>query len=95
MTHQVVLTWKDSVDGGTVNVYRGTAAGTETSTPLNPTPIAAGVQTFTDTAPVLGLNSYIVKALVGGVQSKPSNEDTIEIGPAAPTALTIDSSQSA
>ena len=91
MAHQVVLTWKDSIDGGSVNVFRGTVSGQEGNTPINPTLIAAGVQTFTDTNPVLGVNDYEVRAVVNGSTSGPSNEVSCEILPASPTALNITS----
>lgn len=91
MPHSVVLTWVDSPDGGAVNVFRGSAAGQEGTTPLNATPIALGVQTFTDSSPALGANFYTVEAVVNGVSSVPSNEVNASIAPAAPSNLAVTS----
>lgn len=78
-------------------VFRGTAAGGESSTPLNSTPITA--TTYTDSTVTVGSAPasffYVAKAVetVAGVQgqlSAASNEASITFPgtPAAPTGLT-------
>lgn len=88
MAHQVVLQWvasTDAVDG--YNVYRGSAAGAESTTALNATPIT--LLTYTDANAPVGSLFYVVKSVKGGVVSPISNEVTTVILPAAPTNLTI------
>lgn len=87
MPHSVVLSWTastDTVDG--YNIYRGSASGAET-TKLNTALIT--VDTFTDSAPALGEDFYVVKSSVGGVESPVSNEVNAVILPAPPTGLKV------
>lgn len=76
--HSVSLTWTDPTGqpaGSGINLYRGSSAGNESSTPVNSTPVAIGVKSFTDTN--VTANStyfYVAKTCVGSVCSAPSNE---------------------
>jgi hypothetical protein len=90
MAHSVSLSWAASTDPVSgYNVYRGAAAGAET-TLLTPTPITALV--FTDSSPVLGEDFYVVKSVLNGVDSVASNEVSTVILPAPPTNLVITAS---
>ena len=89
--HSVSLGWvasTDTVDG--YNVYRGSAAGAET-TLLNTSGLVTAL-VFTDSAPVVGEDFYVVKASLGGVESPASNEVTVSLQPSAPTGLKITAS---
>ena len=82
----VTLTWMATVTGTgvTYNVYRGTASGGESATP-----IAKGVKAspYTDLHPVYGVaNYYVVRTVVGTAVSGPSNEALVTPVLAAPTA---------
>jgi fibronectin type 3 domain-containing protein len=74
--HDVILTWTDGSDSGVVgyNVYRGTAPGGESSTPLNSSPISG--TSYTDSNVTAGGVYYYVVRAVGsdGVLSAPSTE---------------------
>lgn len=67
----IVLNW--SAPGGTIsgyNVYRGSALGNESPTPLNGSLIPSGTTTYTDTTAVAGQTySYAVKSVYNGVLS--------------------------
>lgn len=90
MSHNVNLSWTASADASSgYNVYRGTAAGQET-TLLTATPITA--TTYDDTTETAGIWFYAVKSVVNGVESGPSNEVSVSLRPAAPTALVVVSS---
>lgn len=85
MPHSASLSWTasvDAVDG--YNVYRGVAAGKE-DTKIN-TALVTGT-TFTDTAPALGNNFYVARAVKNGAESVNSNEVNAVILPAPPTNL--------
>ncbi|MGO8791842.1 MAG: choice-of-anchor D domain-containing protein [Terriglobia bacterium] len=72
--HDVVLTWTTIADP-TYNVYRGTAPGGESSTPLNSSPI--GGSTFTDDSVTPGATYYyVVRAVTanGAPTGATSNE---------------------
>ncbi len=75
-THTVILSWGASQSSGVVgyNVYRGSASGGESSTPLNSTPING--TSYADANVTAGTNYYYVVTTVGsgGVQSAPSGE---------------------
>jgi hypothetical protein len=88
MAHQVQLSWNADPDASVgYNVYRGTAAGEET-TLLTATPITT--TTFTDSTPIVGDNFYVVKAVAaGGVLALPSNEVSAVILPAPVTGLVV------
>jgi fibronectin type 3 domain-containing protein len=72
----VILSWAASPSAGVVgyNVYRGTASGGESSTPLNSTPING--TSYVDAKVTHGTAYYYVVTAVGsnGVQSATSNE---------------------
>jgi len=88
MSHSVTLSWvasTDAVDG--YQVFRGTAAGAESATPLNAALITG--TTYTDATAIPGKSFYIVKASLDGVLSAASDEVTVSLPPAAPTNLTV------
>lgn len=89
MAHSVSLSWTastDPVDG--YNVYRGSAAGQET-TKVNSSLVTG--TTYTDTTAVLGDDFYVVRAVLGGVEAVNSNEVDARVLPAPATNLTITS----
>jgi hypothetical protein len=96
-THSVVLTWAPSADGAAnptlgYNLYRGTTSGSESSTPLNASPVAVGCTslgtcTYTDTTVGVGTYFYTCKAILNGALSAPSNEASTAISPAPPGTL--------
>lgn len=81
--HSVSLTWTDPTGqptGSAINLYRGSAAGGESTTPVNGTPVAIGVKAFMDSS--VTANStyfYIAKTCVGTVCSAPSNEVSVTV----------------
>lgn len=89
LSHSVALSWTastDTVDG--YNVYRSTTSGTESTVPVNISPVAA--TSYTDsTVPGPGTYFYTVKAVKGGVTSLASNEVSAVILPAPATALVV------
>jgi hypothetical protein len=91
-THQVVLNWTASVDGGVVTVYRAAGACSASSVF---TAITTGVaaNTFTDSTVTVGSFCYQVTTVVNGSESLPSNQITARILPSPPTALAVGSSQ--
>jgi hypothetical protein len=81
--HCVVLTWSPVSTPGIAgyNVFRGTQAGKESSTPLNASPVAGGCSgancTWTDNNVQAGVTYYYYMTTVaagGVVHSRPSNE---------------------
>jgi hypothetical protein len=98
MAHGVVLTWSDTDAGPGVgyNVYRGVAAGAESATSINATPIdvgTTGTLSFTDTNVVAGQTYYYtVRATLGGVVSAASSEVSATVPLAVPTGLTASAS---
>ena len=87
MAHSVSLSWvasSDPVDG--YNVYRGSAAGLET-TKLNAA-LVTGL-TFIDVSPSLGNDFYVARSSSGGVESINSNEVHAVILPSPPSNLAI------
>jgi fibronectin type 3 domain-containing protein len=74
--HDVILSWAASASSGVVgyNVYRGTASGGESTTPLNTTVISG--TGYTDASVTAGATYYYVVTAVAsdGVQSAASNE---------------------
>lgn len=77
--HSVVLTWDASpTTGVTYNVFRGTAAGAEGTTPINTSPLTA--LTYTDANVASGTGYYYtVEAVDSGGSSGPSNEAAAKI----------------
>jgi hypothetical protein len=95
MAHQCILSWVATPDAGVAgfqgyNIYRGTATGAEGASPINSSPVNG--LTYTDSSPSVGVDFYVVKSVVNGVVSIPSNEVTTTILPAPPTNLTVVSS---
>jgi titin len=96
--HSVTLTWTASADSSSVigyNVYRGTAAGGESSTALNSTPLAVGCSgstcTYSDTAVSAGVTYYYTLKAINtttGVLSVASNEASATVPIAPPTGVT-------
>lgn len=93
--HSVSLKWTDSTTAGAqYNVLRGTTAGGESATPINSTPLAAGITAFTD-ASVTGGGVYFYEVVAvcpsgGGCPagvvgtSAPSNEVSVTVPTSAP-----------
>jgi fibronectin type 3 domain-containing protein len=75
-SHDVILSWTASAASGVVGyyVYRGTAPGGESSSPLNSTPING--TSYADENVTAGVTYYYVVTAVAsdGVQSAASNE---------------------
>jgi len=75
-THDIILTWTAGTTAGVTgyNVYRGTASGKESTTPLNSSPITG--TTFTDSNVTAGKTYYYMVTTVGSgdVQSADSSE---------------------
>ena len=76
-----VLTWTAPTSGVIgYNVYRGTASGGESTTPINPTILPVGTASYTDnstnstTAPVAGNTYYYVVQAVNGPVGLISNQ---------------------
>jgi hypothetical protein len=81
-THDVILSWSDSTTSGIsgYNVYRGTASGGQSSTPLNSMPVN-GI-TFVDTGVTAGARYYYVVTAVAssdGAESAKSNETSATV----------------
>ena len=92
MAHSVSLSWvksTDAVDG--YNVYRGTTAAGESTTPINAALITGTTYVDTvDAAP--GDNFYVVKSSLGGVLSIASDEVEAVLLPAPATDLAVTAS---
>ena len=82
-THDVILSWTASTTPGVgYNVYRGTASGGESTTPLNSSPVAEGCAstttcTYTDATVVAGTTYYYTVTAVASndvTQSANSNQ---------------------
>lgn len=74
--HFISLSWAASPSTGVTgyNIYRGTTAGGESSTPLNVGGAVSGT-TFVDTTTVSGTTYYyVIKATNGSAESAPSTE---------------------
>jgi len=91
-THQVVLNWLASADGGAVTIYRAPGACSASSVFAS---ISSGVtaNTYTDSTVTVGSFCYQVTTIVNGVESLPSNPVTVRLLPGAPTSLVVGSSQ--
>ena len=91
MAHSVVLNWTASIDvpADSYNVYRGTAAGQESTTPLNSAPITG--TSYTDTTVQAGTTYfYIAKSIsASGALSVASNEISATVPLAPPTSLIV------
>jgi fibronectin type 3 domain-containing protein len=91
MAHEMVLTWQsdpDAVNG--YNLFRGTASGKESTTPINTAPIPQGTLTYTDNAVAAGQTYYYTICAIGasGVESAPSAEVSATIPIQAVAGLT-------
>src|ERR1700722_1839296 len=97
--HSAIVTWTDTLNptGTTYNVYR--AAGACPATPptsttgftkLNPNAAASGL-TYVDSSIVSGTYSYLVTAVVGGVETAPSpcGQGTVPIAGVPPQSIKI------
>jgi fibronectin type 3 domain-containing protein len=75
--HDVILTWTASTTSGVAgyNFYRGTTSRGESTTPLNPTPIAG--TTFTDSNVLAGQAYYYVVTAVAanGTEQSPGSSE--------------------
>lgn len=89
-TFSSALAWTDpSAGAATYNVYRGTAAGLESTTP-----IATGITTtsYTDTIPIVSIGTtyyYVVRAVnsAGGIGAASNEVSGATTGQAAPTSV--------
>ncbi len=85
-TGGIQLSW--SAPSGNItgyNVYRGTTAGGESATPLNPTPLSATTTSYIDTTVVPGNTYYyIVRAINGPATSANSDEATASLADGTP-----------
>ncbi len=86
---QVNLSWTAPTSGTVTgfNVYRGTSAGGESTTPLNATPLPAGTSAYADATALPG-NTYFytIKALDGPAASAASNEASLAVAASGTTA---------
>ena len=75
-SHDVVLTWTDSVTPGVLGyyVYRGTASGKESTTPLNSTPIVG--TSYADSNVTTGQTYYYVVTALGSNGTTQSADST-------------------
>ena len=93
-TNEVGLTWMAPTSGTVTgyNVFRGTTAGGESTTPLNSTPLAANATSYNDLTAVSGTQYfYTVQAINSGESSQSSNEanaTALTEGVTAPSAAT-------
>lgn len=74
--HDVVVTWTDSVTPGVLGyyVYRGTASGEESTTPLNSTPVAG--TSYADSDVTSGQTYYYVVTALGSKGTAQSSDST-------------------
>lgn len=87
--HDVILTWVASISSGVIGyyVYRGTASGKESGTPLNASPVNAVF--YVDTTVVPGVTYYyVVTATNGSKQSVASNEASKAVPKGVPIIVT-------
>ena len=90
--HSVDLAWTASVDTGvTYNIYRAPMRCALTNpasfAQVNPAPITA--LTYTDPIATPGTYSYEATAVLGGLQSIPSNKVRVDVLVGRPTSLTV------
>lgn len=88
--HTVNLSWTASTSAGVgYNVYRGTVSGGP-YTLLNAAPLGTATLTYADATVTEGNKYfYVVRAVLNGLESVNSNEATVSIPPAPPTALKV------
>jgi fibronectin type 3 domain-containing protein len=81
------LAWSAAGAGTTgYNVYRGTAAGGESTTPLNSVPLSAGTTSYQDTTALAGNTYfYVVKAISGSTVSAATNEASVTLASSGTT----------
>lgn len=91
--HCVMIAWAESDPAASTlayNIFRGTAAGQQSATPINPAPVALGCAanncTWTDNDVRAGVTYYYyVKSInPAGVSSEPSNEVKAQPAPFSP-----------
>jgi fibronectin type 3 domain-containing protein len=79
--HDVILSWTASGSSGVVgyNIYRGTASGKESTTPLNSSPVTG--TTYTDSNVTAGQTYYYMITAVSssGTQSADSGEVSVTV----------------
>ena len=74
IVHAVALTWTDSPDAGTVNVYRADTSCSDPSAIFNQVATAVPLGgAWTDTGMDSGEYCYYVTGVLGGAESTPSN----------------------
>ena len=90
-THDVILSWTASTTSGVVgyNVYRGTASGGESTTPLNSSPVAAGCTstttcTYTDATTVVAGTTYYYTVTAVASNDVTQSADSNEVSAAVP-----------
>ena len=86
---EIDLSWAAPTGNVTgYNVYRGTASGGESTTPLNSTPLPAGATSFQDTSVTPGNTYYyVIRAVSGPVLSAISTEATAAAPSSGTTTL--------
>lgn len=78
--HSVILSWQASpTTGVTYNVFRGTASGGESATPINSAPVTA--LTLTDTTVAPGATYYYTVEAVDSAGSSPASNEAAAIIP--------------
>lgn len=88
-THTVVINWTPSTDAVSgYNVYEGTAAGNETTTPVNGASLITG-SSYTATVAGPGVYSFVVTSFENGAESVHSNEIIATVKPFPPTGVTL------
>ena len=83
----VQLTW--NAPAGTItgyNIYRGTASGGESNTPLNAAPLAATAASYQDASVSAGGTYYYVVQALNGTSTSPNSSEAFVSVPASGTA---------
>ncbi len=85
------LAWTAAGSGTTgYNIYRGTVAGGESTTPLNSAPLSAGATSYQDTTALAGNTYfYVVKAISGSTVSAATGKLRSRSPAAAPQTKSI------
>jgi Fibronectin type III domain len=88
----VNLAWAAATGGiSGYNIYRGTTAGGESTTPINSSPLAGTATSYVDTTAKAG-NSYyyVIKAISGAGTSSGSNEAAVTLASTLPGFTQVD-----